>query len=346
MRTQSRTNGSTRREEQFILSIELNLRTLLFGHNGVPIRNSNELCFALAVIAHALSKILVNPELAVELIPGAGSRQWSYWSRIELALDVADPGRDILGAMNSSRSPRIRKNATFYPNSVYLQGTNATIKAYDKVAQMMDKHDVARRDVIADDEPLTRLEIVLEREKLVDFDMLANSADWPKRMQIAGKSRLVSFTLEKLARWHRSYFSELHAVFYAEASEGATRRENYAAVLAAVAHKGKVSPNEVRDAIVKYGNMSKTTADRFRVEVEDFSAARSELKAEKILSEKAYRNPPILAVEGRKGCDFYLRYYGSSQMFQFEQPIRRAYCDKDSGIFTPKQDLMYFRPGA
>lgn len=343
VRTQSRLKGKTQREEQFIYSIELNPRTILWGHNGRTIQDDKELCFSLGIVIHALSFLLVDPSQAPDVIPGVRDNRLSYWSKLELALDVSDPGGRILDAMDNARSPRTRKPTTSYENSVYLKGTEATIKAYDKVSQMSSKHDIAKKNILVGDDPLTRLEVVLKREKLVDFKMFGSENDWPSRKMIGGKSRLSSFTLKRLWKWHFSYFSELRAVYYATATARDKPRDKYPAVLAYLAHKGKITPNELKDALIEFGNFSSSTADRIRISVEEFFAERSEIKAEDVLSDNAYRSPPSLTVKGRKGCDFYLRHFGSGEIYKYERLVRAAYCESEfSERYIPKTDRMYY----
>jgi len=324
--TRSRERSDTKRSEQFVYRINLNLRKILWGHNGINIRDGDDLSYALMIVRHALQHLLVESEDASRLIPGLDEKPISYWSSLELAMDIRDPGLVIRRHLERMRSPSVRRNPEFYENTTRLNGKDVTIKSYDKVAQMKDRHKTPRKRIEVASDPITRLEVKLKRDKLTDFSKL-DPIEAPLVSNIAGRNRLIGFTWEQLRAIHRHYFSDLRAVYHSAAENGSLPEKGYAAVFAAIAREYEIHPNGLCDLLKAYGGKGDSTCRKIRSELEWHLAQGSELTAEELLCDENYRNQPGLHVSGLNGCQFYVNHFGWSEIDGVRSAIRRIYVD-------------------
>lgn len=324
--TRSRERSDSKRSEQFVYRIELNLRKILWGHNGINISDGDDLSHALMIVRHALQHLLIHPEDASRLIPGLDETPISYWSSLELALDLRDPGLVIRRHLERMRSPAVRRDPEFYENTIRLKGKNVTIKCYDKIAQMKDRHKTPRKKIEVASDPITRLEVKLKRDKLTDFSWL-DSSEAPLVSKISGRNRLIGFTWEQLRAIHRHYFYDLRAVYHSAAEKGSSPEKGYAAVFAAIAREYGIHPNGIYDLLMAYGGKGDSTCRKIRSEFEWHLAQGSELTAEELLSNENYCNQPGLHVSSLNGCQFYVNHFGWSDIDGVRPAMRQVYGD-------------------
>lgn len=330
--THSEECEETNRSEQFIYHIELNLRKILWGHNGRTIADGEDLCHALLIVRHAMKHLLVRPEEASHLIPGVGGNEISYWQRMELAMDVWDPDLVIRRRLEWMRSPSVRRKPEFYTHTSLLDGKEVDLKVYDKLEQMRDRHSMPMKKVkIIGEDPITRLEVALKRDKLTDYKKKQGQRiEFPHNMipamtEIAGRKRLTGFTWEQLKAIHRFYFSNLKAVYHVAAEAGAPTEHSYAAVLAAIAREHDIHPQAIYELLSTYSGKPDDTCREIRRKMEWHISQASELTAEELLSDEAYRNQPEVVVEGREGCRFYVKAYGLGPICEVMSEVREIY---------------------
>lgn len=340
--TRSAERQDTKRSEQFIYLINLNLRKILWGHNGINIQDGDDLCSALLIARHALQRLLVSSEDASKLIPGVGDNRTSYWKKLELALDIRDPGLVVRRHLEWMRSPAVRRNPRFYENTTLLDGKDVRIKAYDKVAQMKDRHKTPRKKIEVGFDPITRLEVRLKRDKLTDFIELSPN-DVPAVKEIAGRKRLTGFTWEQLKAIHRCYFSNLRAVYHLAAEKGTSPEKGYAAVLAAIAREHDIHPDSIFELLKSYGGKGDATYRKIRSEIEWYIGQGSELTPEELLSDENYGNQPGLHVVGHHGCQYYVYHYGWSEINAALPEVRRVYGDAVPALFRDTANKPWLR---
>jgi hypothetical protein len=332
--TRSAEYEETKRSEQFIYRIELNLRKILWGHNGRTIADGEDLCHALLIVRHAIKFLLVRTNEASRLIPGVVKNEVSYWQSMELAMDVWDPDLVIRRRLEWMRSPSVRRKQEFYKHTSLLDGKELDLKVYDKLEQMRDRHSMPMKKVkIIGDDPITRLEVALKRDKLTDYKKKqGQKIEFPPDMipamtEIAGKKRLTGFTWEQLKAIHRFYFSNLKAVYHVAAEAGAPTEHSYAAVLAAIAREHDIHPQAIYDLLTTYSGKPDDTCREIRRKMEWHIGQASELTAEELLSDEAYRNQPEVVVEGLGGCRFYVKAYGWGPICEAMSGVREIYGD-------------------
>lgn len=301
--TRSPDGGAPDPERQRVYEIHLNPSKILWGHNGGTIRSDRELALALTVVRHILTGVLKEPKQATRLIPGLPGRG-SYWASLEVAMNLRDPDGAVWAHMQRMRTSKIRKNAHYYENTVCLKGTGLELKCYDKLAHLKGK----KRGRVPDDcdDRVTRLEVVLKKDKTIDFEFMPK-AERPTLKPFEGKNKLVAFNLDQLKAVHRHHFSDLKAVYYAATKDGDKNTAGFAAVLAAIAQKWDIPVPEMLDVYRQTAGKSESASRDMRGKIERFIAERSVITAEQLLSDEAYSSQPPVVVEGVTGCEFYAR---------------------------------------
>ena len=325
--TRSAAREETNRAEQFIYRIELNLRKILWGHNGRTISDGEDLCHALLIVRHALKHLLVRDNEASQLIPGVERYKNSYWQSMEVAMDVWDDCLAIRRRLEWMRSPSVRRKQKFYKHTSLLDGKELDLKVYDKLEQMRDRHNMPIKKVkVVGDVPITRLEVALRRRKMTDFlnldpDMI------PAMTKIAGKNRLTGFKWDQLKSIHRHYFTNLKSVYHVAAEKGAPAEHSYAAVLAAITREHDIHPQAIYDLLLAYSGKPGDTCREIRRKMEWHISQASELTAEELLSDEAYRNQPEVFINGLCGCRFYVNSYGWNKIYEAMEEVYKIYGD-------------------
>ncbi|MDA7880904.1 hypothetical protein N9A94_01195 [Akkermansiaceae bacterium] len=325
---------------QFVYRIEVNLRKVIHGSNGVPIRNSTELHAALLIIKHAMSHLLVTPSESEKLIPGISENSESYWSQIEIALDVTDPGHSIRRQMRTMETSKITKEAIPYPHMTVLNGTNLELKAYDKIEHMKKRFGTKPNKILTSADEITRLEVKLKNAKMLNKDL--QDIEHSLRISSFGsKKHLIGFAWNDLKSIHRTYFANLKGVYHCAAEKGSGSISGQAAVLAFLATEHEIPLGRIRYAIENYGG--RTTKDlkgasrEVEIKMLEFIEQQSTLTAEEILSDKAYQYPPIIPISDLEGAKFYFEHYGKEEIYQDVSKIRTSYSDpKKPDRFIPK----------
>jgi len=126
---------------------------------------------------------------------------------------------------------------------------------------------------------------------------------------------------------HRFYFSNLKAVYHVAAEQGALPEHSYAAALAAIARDHEIQPQEIYDSLLAYSGKKEDTCRDIRRKMEWHMAQASELTAEKLLSDKKYRNQPEVSVTGLDGCRFYVKLYGWKPICEAKAEVDEIYGD-------------------
>lgn len=323
--TRSKDVRDSKRSEQFVYLISLNLRKILWGHNGRNLEDGDDITHGLLIVRHALSHLLVRSDQASWLIPGVGDRGVSYWQFLELAMDVRDPGQVIRRRLEGMRSPSVRRDPRFYEHTTLLDGKDVDIKVYDKLNQMRDRHKAPKKTIeVIEDDPITRLEVSLKDDKLTNFSYLEPGAA-PATTEIRERMRLTGFRWHQLKAIHYHYFSSLKAVYYHPAKPGAKPEQSYAAVLAAIAGEYDINPQAIYDLLVSYSGRKQDTCRSIRRAMEEHLAKASELKADVLLSEHNYRNQPEVRVKGLGGCRFYVRTFGWNKLYEVKDDVTKVY---------------------
>ncbi|MCP5536113.1 MAG: hypothetical protein H7A51_07725 [Akkermansiaceae bacterium] len=332
--TRSRPSETPDQSEQYVNKIEINLRKILHGQNGISINNDKNLCAAILIARHAMSHLLVKPEQASELIPGLRYNEHSYWRKVEIALDVHDPGYVILDQMKYMKSPYIRNSALPYPNSTHLNGTNLELKAYDKVKKVEKRFSKKKHSITSSSDEITRLEVIFPEGKIPNgFPVHRETIRLAK---FASHQRMTGFTWEDLRAIHRTYFKGIKGVYHVKAEKGSSYTTGQATAWAAVAKNHSIPTSEIRAALEKYGGKSKDTSRGIEKKMLEFMAQTSELDADTILSDEAYENPPIIDVSGLEGCRFYVEHYGIEEIYKNADEVFAVYSNQQiPARFTP-----------
>lgn len=326
LRVHTRTKEGLRpdRSKQYIYLIEINLRTILWGHNGITLRDGEEICVALGIARHALKQLLADPGQASQLIPGLPGNQTAYWNRLEIAMDVTDPEQELFRQLERMRSPGIRKRPKFFENTLALSGVNVELKVYNKVVQMRDRHKIRRNQIEPVSDGITRLEATLDKFALAKIAETIRS-DSLLTTGIRKEPVLTGFTWDALREIHRHYFGKVKAVYSPRASKRAGNVDRFAAVLARIASETGMPTEDILDIYVDYSSNTNESRRDMRQKMEHYFSLTSTLNAEELLSDDAYQTQPLIRVGGVEGCDFYLDHYGNEPLEEAAREITNAY---------------------
>lgn len=328
LHTHSQPGSKPDQHKQYAYKIEINLRKILHGQNGIPVSHDRDLCAAILIARHALSLLLVNRDQASWLIPGLAGNRHSYWRKLEIALDIRDPGFAIRDQMKYMQTPRITKPAVHYPEAVYLKGTDIELKVYDKLKEREKRFGKKHNAVSPSDDEITRLELVLPKGIIPKGFPLER--DTIRRTKFNSKQRLTGFTFQDLRAIHRTYFEGIKGVYHYRADGRPGYDEGHAAAWAAVAKNHDIPSSEIRKALEKYGGKSKDTSRRIEKQMLEFMEQASTLDAETILSDDAYENPPLIGVSGLGGCRFYVEHYGVKRIYENAEEVFAVYSDQQT----------------
>jgi hypothetical protein len=337
----SRQSSNPDRSRQYVHKIEINLRKILHGTNSISIRNDGELVGALCIALHAISLLLQKPSQAAELIPGINNNKHSYWRKLEVALDVRDPGNTIRKQMQRMKSPYISKPAILYPDNTYLKGTNLELKAYDKVEQTKVRFKNKGKDVGPSEDEITRLEVVIPKGILPRH--FPTDRETIRTTFIKNQDRLTGFTWSDLVAIHRVYFKNIKGVYHTAAKEGSGYSTGHAAVLASLALDYDIPLGNIREATERYGARSKDASRKQHNEMLKFMEQASELSADTVLSDKAYTSPPLIVVSELEGAKSFVEHCDGCEIFKWLELVRPVYSERTSPtMFTPKNDHRQF----
>jgi hypothetical protein len=285
---------------QYVDSIVLNPSKFIHGHNGHTLATEAEICLALSCAKEALTAILQRPEDAGRLIPGLGQASGSYWSQMEIAMNILDEDKAIFKQMANMRNSAIRSKAVREENTVYQRGTRFILKAYDKVAHLKNKN----KPRLTFDETLrgiTRLELVAKSKGLALDDRKKPVPDGASFQEFGAKRWPVSFNLAYLINLHREMFSGLKAVYMKapDPKEPASSKKGYAVVFAALCmQRDDLSVADVIEAYSAHGTGGDHAGESLRRNIEKAISESSTLDSKALLSDRNYRNQPGVAASG------------------------------------------------
>ena len=311
-----------------VVKVDLNFPKLLYRHNGVPCFDEDDLCLALETARYSLAGLLVNPAEASLLIPGLTTPSSSYFSKMEVAVNIVDPDFAVMRGMSSMKLPQIRLLPLFVRNeTITLQGERLKLSAYRKNLKM--RKDFGSRCLPSD--PVTRLEATF---RFNNFNDVTGAFGSLRVERIDKKLRVVGAKWEDLIGIHRQHFSSLRAVYQSKVAAGVPRESKTAAFIANVSRHFDEPHTLVLETYFDTVPCSPATKSDMRKLVAEHLERSSVLSADEILSDAAYRNQPIIGVSGLPPSP--------AQYFEIDAPgadIVRAY--GTPGRFVPSPWLFY-----
>lgn len=168
-----------------IARVDVNIPSLLHGHNGRSLVSEAEFALALTRLRHFLRRITV-PESHGRLLPGIGPNNHGFLSYQETMFQIQDPEHRLLRASHTSRR-RYQQKAPLirWGQSTRFTSVESDISIYDKHAQ--------RRKglLLPAGIPGVRIELVLKSPERIAQEILA-SAEFPGQRQRGAVVRTVT----------------------------------------------------------------------------------------------------------------------------------------------------------
>jgi hypothetical protein len=119
-----------------VSSIDASLPKLLWGHNGRCIKTEEDYLMALTVLRRLMNPY-VTPATHERILPGVGPGNRGSLGRVEITVQMHDPGSRILRASHSAKYPKVRKpNGIFHGESTKTSAGEHGFSIYDKRAEM------------------------------------------------------------------------------------------------------------------------------------------------------------------------------------------------------------------
>ncbi|QTN31219.1 hypothetical protein HZ994_02365 [Akkermansiaceae bacterium] len=157
-----------------IARVDVNIPSLLHGHNGRSLVSEAELALALTRLRHFLRRITV-PESHGRLLPGIGINNHGFLSYQETMFQIQDPGHRLLRASHTSRR-RYQQKAPLirWGQSTRFTSVESDISIYDKHAQR-------RKGLLSPAGiPGVRIELILKNPERIAQEILAGG-EFPKQ---------------------------------------------------------------------------------------------------------------------------------------------------------------------
>jgi hypothetical protein len=95
-------------------------------------------------------------------------------------------------------------------------------------------------------------------------------------------------------------------------------------VLAAIAREHDIHPQAIYDLVKSCSGKPADTCRNIRRQMERHLEQASELTAEELLSDEAYKTQPIVKVKGFSGCRFYVKKYGWDEIEEAEEALKEV----------------------
>ncbi len=115
--------------------IEANLPSLVFGHNGRPLRAAADVWLALTILVF-LVKQVTERDGHSRIIPGVGAGNLGYISYVECMVQIHDPARSLIYASHTARmSHQQAPNCIYFGQSTRCHTRELQIAFYDKLAE-------------------------------------------------------------------------------------------------------------------------------------------------------------------------------------------------------------------
>jgi hypothetical protein len=172
----------------FANRIHFNPRNVLFRHNGHRIC-IDEFTIALTILREQVSKILKRPADIIHIVPGLHPHSNSFWSTLEITVDLADPdGQLEERVFKNPHYPKMKEGFRYRDGTVQIGSPDGPckIRFYRKDKQMQR---LLRKHRIAGAPRVFRVELILSQGKLLEHLGSASNS-----RNIEGTNRLVRFS--------------------------------------------------------------------------------------------------------------------------------------------------------
>ncbi len=267
-------------DRYFAVYVEFNPGGLLFGHNGIPIDSPRLLCAALSELVAVMKLLLRNTSDADLVVPGVKRGGGSYWSSLEIQVNLHDPSGALFQACANASHSRIRRPAFHVSGeSRKLRGTNLIVNIYRKDREM---GKLARKFEIETPADILRIEYTLKAAKLAHYFNTDGG-------------NLKSFTLDQLSAVHRQITSELRGVFKPLTSKKPAATA-HARFIATLAMRSLATADDLIEDYLAVGGGNRNTRSQLRKQVIALLEQASTTSFEDVFTDQAYVLQPRIRI--------------------------------------------------
>lgn len=273
-----------REGEWFAKSTSCTSSSVIKGHNAYAITEDAAFTAFLGRTRDLISKIVM-PSHHDHIIPGENPKSKTYWSSLEIFVQLADPLERFMSDFRNMKHESINKRATHYDGeTISLLGRYRTFTVYRKDIEMAK--ELAKFGGTSG--PLVRFEMKLRGPAVAQHFPGKHN-----RRMIDGKSRLVCFTLADLRSVFRTFIKDLYGVF---PPPEVPKANAYARTLAIISKNHRIP----LDSMVKeYAEQRPLTSEGkadFLRQAKRYYGSLSELNLEELFSDEAMLNQPSIVL--------------------------------------------------
>lgn len=121
--------------DMFLVGLQANLPSLLFGHNGRLVKNQDEMVLALTRARHVIEPFIHPDDLSM-VLPGRDKNNTTFIKAVEIPIQLQDSTGEILNAANFTSCRNFVKTSQVHPGESILHRSSAMdIDFYDKLAE-------------------------------------------------------------------------------------------------------------------------------------------------------------------------------------------------------------------
>jgi hypothetical protein len=289
----------------FANRIHFNPRNVLFRHNGHRIC-IDDFTIALTILREQVSKILKRPADIIHIVPGLHPHSNSFWSTLEITVDLADPdGQLEERVFKNPHHPKMKESFRHREGTVQIGSPDGPckIRFYRKDKQMQK---LLRKHRIAGAPRVFRIELVLSQGKLLEHLGSANNS-----RIIEGTNRLVRFSPADLIECFLRIVTRLqgcYRVVDAGAVKGA-KMDKTSRFMAWVATRYNIPLVDLLDLYETQIGCSDETMGRQRRAAYSMMARISPVRFEEIFSTANLQRQPSIVIPELEATVAYRRQY-------------------------------------
>jgi hypothetical protein len=266
-----------------VRSISGTAGALLYGHNGRAL-SEVALIAVLCRIRYFCGKLILE-NFHDQIIPGESPTSDSYWSLLEIFVQLSDSSGELLRSFRNMRHSKIRNLARYFANKTpSLTGKKVKFIVYDKSAEMASTLEKFKEPVPP---PILRFELRLGSAELPLHFNAHN------RRRIGTRYRLVKFTSEDLGDVFLNFVGELQGVYFDTSTK---KLSAIARFIGQVSRRTGFPTLELAELYAEEKELSAPSLSQLRGDAAKHFAALGNTRVDDVFSAEALSNQPSITV--------------------------------------------------
>lgn len=246
---------------------------MLYGHSGRVIETDDDLHMSHSIANTFLNKVLGKTSQD-RCIPALLSGCQTYWSSMEIPMQLHDPDGTIFNALSKAKHKKIRKPILIVDGqSIRFEGSHIGLSVYRKDIQLAEKYN---HTISAEDQNILRLEAWLRGKPLRTALGLTDD-----------RYRIRSFGIADLYKVFRHVMSGIEGAYWKPTSAAPANSKSQSKYIALGLACGMIE-GSVEQQIKLYAEANgsgKTTTDSMKTEIRKLLESMSKIKLDVLFPE-------------------------------------------------------------